>query len=74
MSIANFFINTMGPGAAIKFIKETDWEGMGKAQAKSADIFIDGIFVDKKSEAIQEEIAPAIDKFVKGFKEELLKD
>jgi len=74
MGLIEGIFRTFGPDVAIGIIKKIPWRKVGKEQSKPLDTILDSQFKEKKSEALQAVIAPAIDEFFAGFKEGLLED
>lgn len=74
MSLTQFFIKTFAPKAIIDILQNIDWYELGRTQSKPLDLVLDGEFGEKKSEIIQLEVLPALDKFIMGFKVGLVED
>jgi len=75
MSIIDGIVSRVGSDLAIKLIQETDWDEIGFHEGLGADTAVDGsIKVEKRSEAVQDALCIALDKFVKGFRRGVIND
>jgi len=74
MGLNDVLIKFIGPAAIIGIVDTQDPVALAKDVAGVLDKILDDQFGEIKSERVQTVLVPFIDKFVKAFNEELLKD
>ena len=70
----NWITQTVGPPVIKGLLAQQNPEELGIEQAKVVDKILDATFGEFKSEQLQVAIIPFIEKFITGFKKELLRD
>ncbi len=69
--IATFITRFIGPKVIINFLKNQDFEKLGAEGYDVVDEVFDAEFGDKASDNINEELIPAMNRFMIGFSKRL---
>ena len=70
----SWMVEMIGPPVIKGLLAQQNPEELGTQQAKVVDKILDATFGEYKSEQLQVAIIPFIEKFITGFKKELLRD